>query len=137
MTSSDLRSLLAAATPGEWVAIETGSSKYMAWIAVGTAKNKDNVALVDNHKIEIASSDVDESNANANLIATIHNELPALLDRLEASEARVQKLEAALRGLYEQLDSLEDFKFSRDLSPSEAQMNWDDARLAARRALEE
>lgn len=125
-----LRELLAESSQGEWVAVETGSEKYMAWIVIGTAKDRDTVALVDNRKIEIGTVDVDEANANANLICTLRNEAPALLDEVE-------KLRAALRGLYDQLDSLEDFKFSRDLSPSEAQMNFDDARWAARKALGE
>ena len=95
MDTAELKGLLAESSQGEWVAVETGSEKYMAWIGIGTAKDRDTVALVDNRKIEIGTVDVDEANANANLICALRNNAEELI----ASAERIVVLEAALQSI--------------------------------------
>lgn len=61
--------------------------------------------------------------------------LRQLETELSTQSALLADMRAALEAMYEQCDSLEDFKFTRDLPPHEAQQNWDDARYAARKVL--
>lgn len=53
----------------------------------------------------------------------------------ERKAAQIDALRDALKDLYDQCDSLDDYKFTRDVPHDEAQQNWDDARYMARKAL--
>lgn len=78
----ELRSLIEKATPGPWVD-QAGSTSGRAIVSPEAPKVRRNVAAIGG----------DRRDANAALIVAAINHLPALLDRLEAAERRVDFLD--------------------------------------------
>lgn len=90
MNITELRALLAAATPGEWVTGETprylsagqaadGEKRLVNPITIRSPEHTEEIATVWTYLLP--------TEANAALIAALHNDAPALLDVVEAAKA--------------------------------------------------
>lgn len=89
MNITELRALLAAATPGEWVTGETprylsagqaadGEKRLVNPITIRSPEHTEEIATVWTYLLP--------TEANAALIAALHNAAPALLDVVEAAK---------------------------------------------------
>lgn len=93
--TADLRALLAKATPGPWEAIKgvEENDDMRCGISAVRGSYRYLVATIENG----APGDFcDTEFANAALIVTLRNNASALLDEIEAKDARIAKLEAVL-----------------------------------------
>lgn len=90
---SEIRELLAAATPGPWEVVNYGN------IEIATGYKCENGIHVANWIAEMDVQEEDEeeqAGADAELIVAAVNSLPGLLDALEEAQQRANKLERTL-----------------------------------------
>lgn len=123
--------------------------KFGQWHPVRTAEGMKQTPLIDTAYIETIEGKLHVSPGDWIITGVRGERYPCKPDIFartyepadaESEAARIRREEVepllqALRDLYEQVESLDDVQFTRDIDPHKAETNWNDAVLRARALL--